>query len=214
MTFYYKLQYSDCRLDDITDEVIFLGNRFTLQELEMAADTLTACYPDKVRDVHDIKALISFMMANDHHHIIDEVLNGYRWLIDGIIPDYYQLDVGADWPGGFHDFTIISKLLDEAYLIEVLECVTHKILDLISDDMDILKDYLSGLGYKFGTVGYSNWSYYIAAHDDESYFRDLWERHNFYTIIEHNDKGELVDSLDRLDACYSDWSVTLFGPTI
>ena len=214
MTFYYKLQYSDYTVDDITDEVIFLGDRFTLKELEVAADTLTAYYPDKVRDLHDIKALISFTVDNDHFYILDEVLNGYRWLVDGIVPDYYQLDVGADWPGGFHDFTIISQLLDEDYLIGVLEGLTDKLLDLISDDKDILKDYLASLGYTFGSVGYSNWSYYIAARDDEAYYRDLWEGYNFYTIIiEYNDKGELVDHLDRLDACYSDWSIILIGPT-
>lgn len=202
MTFYYKLQYSDYMIEDITDEVIFLGDRFTLKELEVAADTLTARCHDKVRDPHDIKALISFIVDNDHHYIIDEVIEGYKWLANDILADCCLEDGSVDWPDGFYNFTIISQLLqllDEDYLIAALEGVTDEILDLIADDMDILKDYLASLGYIFGSVGYSNWSYYLAAYDDESYYHDLWEGINFYDIFEYNDKGELVDSVG---SCY------------
>ena len=199
MKFYYELQYSDYVLDDITDEVIYLGDKFTLRELEAAADKLAARYPDKVRDLHDIKALISFIVDNDHHYIIDEVIEGYKWLANDILADCCLEDGSVDWPDGFYNFTIISQLLDEDYLIDVLEGVTDEILDLISYDEDTLEGYLSSLGYTFGSVGYSNWSYYLAAYDDESYFHDLWEGYNFYVILEYNDKGELVDSLS---ACY------------
>ena len=199
MTFYYKLQYSNYMIEDVTDEVIFLGNRPTLKELEATAGKLTTRYPDKVKDIHDIKALISFIVDNDYHYIIDEAISGHRWLSNDIIADHYLHDVGADWPGGFHDFTIISQLLDKDYLIDSLEGVASELFDILSDDMDILKDYLASLGYTFGTVGYSPWSYYLAAFDDESYYRDLWEGHNFYDIYEYNDEGEVVDSLS---ACY------------
>lgn len=61
---------------------------------------------------------------------------------------------------------------------------------------EFIRKYLEYLGFQYGTIGYSNWSYYIALDDVEHEFiQDLWEGWNFYDIAILDDKGEYIDGL-------------------
>lgn len=66
---------------------------------------------------------------------------------------------------------------------------------------------------KFGTVGYSQWSYYVAWEDiGETFIRDLYEGWNWYIVIKDDEDGESVGNCyitdtDELDSYVKD----LFG---
>ena len=100
------------------------------------------------------------------------------------------------------------KEIDKDYIINFKE--EHEITILnINDKNDIVDEYIYN-GYlnedkhfeklakvfnlQFGTVGYSQWSYYLAISDiDSDYISDLYEGYNFYDFYMHelNESNEL-----------------------
>ena len=82
---------------------------------------------------------------------------------------------------------------------EDLQEFLEKMEDYINRD-DLYIEYPQYLGYNAGTVGYSDWAYYITLGDiDYNFVQDLWEGWNFYDIAILNDKGEYVDGVNE---CY------------
>lgn len=117
------------------------------------------------------------------------------------------------------------KEIDKEHIIEFKK--EHEITILnINDKNDIVDEYIEN-GYlneeehfeklskvfnlQFGTVGYSQWSYYLSLPDiDKEYISDLYEGYNFYDfyMYELNENNELkqvdyltsyVNSLDFKD---------------
>lgn len=88
--------------------------------------------------------------------------------------------------------------------------VTELLDDLLQtdDDFEVLCEKNN---CKFGTVGYSQWSYFISWHDvDHSFIRDLYEGYNWYsiTIIKDDDydsiSGFYITDTKELDECIKD----------
>jgi hypothetical protein len=83
----------------------------------------------------------------------------------------------------------------------------HLIYDIIYNNNynnDILEAINDNSNLQAGTVGYSDWSYYIAPSDtSKSYITDIYEGYNFYDIIEYKvlENNELVFN-DSLSQCY------------
>lgn len=68
--------------------------------------------------------------------------------------------------------------------------------EIFGDDIELIEEFMDVNGLKFGTVGYSPWSYYLAAKDiDESYILDLYEGWNFYSLASLDSEGEVIDSI-------------------
>lgn len=90
----------------------------------------------------------------------------------------------------FSDFK--SNFIEKDYV-----CYEIEILDFIISEIDlkIFSNILNEYGYKFGTVGYSPWSYYIASdvYSDE-FINDMYNGYNWYDIIQYSDDGEFLDS--------------------
>ena len=106
------------------------------------------------------------------------------------------------------------KDTDLDYIIEFKK--EHDITILNIDDKNDIVDEYIGNGYlneeehfeelakvfnlQFGTVGYSQWSYYLSLPDiDSEYISDLYEGYNFYDFymyeLNENNKLEQVDYL-------------------
>ena len=81
---------------------------------------------------------------------------------------------------------------------------------IIEDDFDLdlydfmicelnekqLEAILNEIGIKFGTVGYSPWSYYIALKDiKDDFIEDLYNGYNIYDITQYDENGMELDSL-------------------
>lgn len=81
---------------------------------------------------------------------------------------------------------------------------------IIEDDFDLelydfmicelnekqLEAVLNEIGIKFGTVGYSTWSYYIALEDiKHEFIEDLYNGYNIYDIVQYDIEGNPLDSL-------------------
>lgn len=69
----------------------------------------------------------------------------------------------------------------------------YEFFDRFEDYMnkdDLYIEYPQFLGYNAGTVGYSDWSYYITTEDnDENFVQDLWEGWNFYDVEILDEQG-------------------------
>ena len=74
-------------------------------------------------------------------------------------------------------------------------------LELYDFMLNELKEYqleniLNEIGIKFGTVGYSPWSYYIALNDiSDDFIDDLYNGYNIYDISQYDTDGNMLDSL-------------------
>ena len=100
------------------------------------------------------------------------------------------------------------NIIDKDFIIEFKK--EHEITILnINDKNDIVDEYIyngrfdeeehfkllsKAFDLQFGTVGYSQWSYYLAISDiDEGYISDLYNGYNFYDFYMHelNENNEL-----------------------
>lgn len=95
------------------------------------------------------------------------------------------------------DYIDFYTLIEDGYIYEIFEFLEN---DVAYNDLEnIYNDICELNNCKFGTVGYSNWTYYIAYDDvDVEFVRDLWEGYNFY-ILETIVDGEVEDSVG---GCY------------
>lgn len=96
-------------------------------------------------------------------------------LLDMGLDEYYTLEEIED----NEDFRTLLE--DNRDYLEELVYIISKNENKHEDD--IINDILNQVNYKLGTVGYSQWSYFIAPTDlDYNYIYDLYHGINFYTI--------------------------------
>lgn len=162
---------------------------------------------------------------NDFHYWMDPVAEGFklyhadRWRSDldyrvAILEDLPELraalgedqaealGVQAHSPDALIDFIrardpgLIDDIMEYYELEEIAELRDYEEGVMYQADDETLDGYIEHLGYNVGTVGYSQWAYYIALPDvPESYIRDCWEGWNWYAITQYNRDGDVVDTL-------------------
>lgn len=167
---------------------------------------------------------------NDFHYWMDPVAEGFklyladRWRSElvysrAILEDLPELRAGLDGaraeelgikahgPEALIDFIrarepgLIDDLM-EGYELEGIEELYDYEAELMDHaDDEILDGYIEYLGYTVGTVGYSQWAYYIALPDVATdYIRDCWEGWNWYSITQYARDGDVVDALGGIYA--------------
>ena len=95
------------------------------------------------------------------------------------------------------DYIDFYTLIEDGYIYEIFEFLENHVA--YNDLENIYNNICELNNFKFGIVGYSNWSYYIAYDDvDKEFIRDLWEGYNFY-ILETIVDGEVEYSVG---GCY------------
>lgn len=130
---------------------------------------------DAILEVREGELLEDDIVLNYVKEYEQEILDRLREDIDEEELEYYET---------------IQDFIDQYGVVDVLE-------DIIGDNEDA--DTLCKANKcSFGTVGYSDWSFYVAREgQSHEFIRDLWEGWNWYdfTIIE---EGEEVDFLSEL----------------
>ena len=102
---------------------------------------------------------------------------------------------------GYYELEDIEDNEDFKQLLEDNRDLLEELLYFISQEenkkeYDIIDELLNQVDYTFDTVGYSQWSYYIAPSDlSYEYIYDLYHGINFYTVelIQNGEPTEITD---------------------
>lgn len=138
----------------------------------------------KVRDIFDtIRELNNIFNENE---LTDEQI--FLNYAQGNEEQFYKeimLELELD-----ESYKSLKEIVDDGYIYELIDYF----IDLYDGENNI-KDLCEINNCKFGTVGYSDWTYYITHEKIEhSFVLDLWEGRNWYilSLIQNN---EVVDSI-------------------
>lgn len=172
------------------------------------------------RNIFDIEKLVNHSRVNNmglNSIDLEELFASY---LEGQEKAYTQelLELGLDEYYTLEDIESnedFKDLLEDNrdYLGELVYCISE---NENKSENDIINELLNQVGYKFDTVGYSPWSYYIAPIDiDYFYIQDLYHGYSFYTVelIQDNEPYEITDyvhlnTLEDLDKYVKElWSI-------
>lgn len=164
----FKIKNSDGYVtNDITDLIEFYGDVFGYKDLL------------RFLDYHGKSDLI------DVEHILKHDEEAYfEYLKD--LYDFNENMTG--FYGSFEEFK--NDFTIEEFSIEDYCSI------LIELDEDIINMILNEIGVKFGTAGYSPWSYYLALENmSYDFIEDIYSGYNFYDISQYNESGDILDSV-------------------
>ena len=174
---YVELSSSDMSGYD-TDLTMFFGGRylfFEVRDIEDFMNNIQKYFPE-------VKPL-----CNDtFYQYIESMENKKRILIKLVKNCNYELSRKELESITYNELKV---LLNELY-----GEVDLKLLVDVYDYYDFVQEYIKYLGYKTGTVGYSDWSYYITI-EGEDFVTDLYEGYNFYDTALLDENGEVLDSV-------------------
>lgn len=181
----FKLDYERYyNISDITDAILLIDNDNTNTIIENVK-RLENLYSDIVNlnlNYNIFKALQG-QYSDAFSYIKDELI--YTQCMDDSdeFYDYYDLDEDMVDKDKLYEL-IITGLLDDELLYDVI------------DTFDILDTILTAAGVRFGTVGYSPWSYYVALTNCEySFIRDMYEGYDVFNVTQLDEEGKPIDSL-------------------
>lgn len=130
----------------------------------------------------------------DMEELFASYLKGKEEKYTRILLEEYELN-------GYYELEDIEDSEDFRDLLEDNRDLLDDLLYYISQEEnksedDIINELLNQVDYTFDTVGYSQWSYYIAPTDlDYNYIYDLYHGYNFYTVelIQNGEPTEITD---------------------
>ena len=172
--------------------------------LELEMDLIDSCeygviyldrfsYKDIINHIIDLNSNI-----NDNVVTREDVFYN---LIRGEESDYLKMLKDYNYGDNIYDleeldkFKTLQDYIDDFSEIDLLDFF----LDI--DDTEFIEKLCTKNNCKFGTVGYSPWSYYIAYKDVEySFILDLYEGWNWYAISLWSEEGDMIDSLGNVYA--------------
>lgn len=133
----------------------------------------------------------------DLEELFAKYLEGKEEKYTRILLEEYELK-------GYYELEDIEDIEDNEDFRDLLEDnrdLLEELLYIISEEEnkkedDIINELLNQVDYTFDTVGYSQWSYYIAPINiDYDYIYDLYHGYNFYTVelIQNGESLEITD---------------------
>ena len=157
-------------MDSFLDyHVDYLGDRFLNIKIRDIFDTIRDLNKDfNNQELTDEQIFLNYAKGNEEQFLKEFMLE-------------FETDV---------DYKNLKEVLDDNYIYELIDLF----IDLYDGENNI-KDLCEINNCRFGTVGYSNWTYYITHEKiSKDFVYDLWEGHNWYilSLIQDN---EVVDSL-------------------
>lgn len=150
----------------------------------------------------------------DMEELFANYLEGQEKKYSELLLESYELK-------GYYELEDIEDSEDFRLMLEDNRDLLEDLLYLIADnerkkEETVINDILNQVNYKLGTVGYSQWSYFIAPSDlDYNYIYDLYHGISFYTVelIQNGEALEITDfiylnSLKELeDFIQSEWGI-------
>lgn len=130
----------------------------------------------------------------DMEELFTSYLKGQEEKYTRILLEEYELE-------GYYELEDIEDSEDFRTMLEDNRDFLDDLLYYISQEEnksedDIINELLNQVDYTLGTVGYSQWSYYIAPSElDYFYIHDLYHGYSFYTV-ELIQNGESYDITD------------------
>jgi len=172
-----ELNYDDdlfvCMDSFLDFHVKFLGNRLLNIKISDVIETIKDLNKDyEGKELTDDDIFINYAKGNEEQF--------YKEFMEEFQP--------------YKNYKNLKEILKGGWIYELLEYF----IDLYDGDNN-LKDLCEVNNCKFGTVGYSDWSYYITHKNIEHEFaNDLWEGRNWYSVSLIQDN----DVVDSIGSCY------------
>ena len=157
-------------MDSFLDyHVKYLGDRFLNIKIRDIFDTIRDLNKDfNNQELTDEQIFLNYAKGNEEQFLKEFMLE-------------FEPDV---------DYKNLKEVLDNNYIYELIDLF----IDLYDGENNII-DLCKTNNCDFGTVGYSNWTYYITHKEiDVNFVSDLWEGRNWYilSLIQDN---EVVESI-------------------
>ena len=133
----------------------------------------------------DYKHIEALFKGDSLHKLLIKYIDECN-LTDNILKDYND----------YNDYADVSELLESEELAEVMDYIAYS--EGVSEEY-LIDELLTNIGYQFGTVGYSQWSYFTSPDTySYDYIRDYWEGWNFYSLLQLDEQGKIIDSIGGL----------------
>lgn len=172
-------------VEDFTDAIIFFDNsNFTVRQF-----------------VNNLEKLME--VKNGTEYRFEDLLVNYLKEINEL-DDYiaqFMFDEGEEIFSEYDEEKEEDVLPTDLSEDEIIEAMTDDVVRMI--DMWENEDFASMAEFydlEFGTVGYSDWTYYLAFNGDGDLADDLWNGHNLYTVFQLDENIDIIDSLGMIYA--------------
>ena len=117
-------------------------------------------------------------------HLIKHANDEFNYYLEDLYTWYYDEDECT-----FDEFKK-EFIIEDDFDLELYDFMLNEL------NKNQLEAILNEINIKFGTVGYSPWSYYIALDDiSDEFINDLYNGYNIYDITQYNPEGHMLDSL-------------------